>query len=206
MKPDKAVKTVTVGGGAAGSVVQGPRTAVLMGGTGERSGVMMGSEVDLDRVAASMERHAPDTASVTSHSSQPGAKQLGRSIAGALTGVAANFKSKLVNMGAGSQLVSRSSPSPPDIRSSVSDHRSSDHSGRMVASTGAKVREVPIRLEQSSTGGSSVSPHVIPLTVPGAEYGQYSYQKPMRLNPFMYLMHCTVKINPTFVSRLFSKR
>lgn len=160
MKPEKAVKTVTVGGGTPGSVVTGPRTAVIMGGgTGE---------VDLDRVAASMERREqPDTASLAS---QPGAKQLGRSIAGALTGVAQNFKSKLVNMGANSVTGHRSSPSPPDTA-----HRSmvtTSDTPRMVAS-GAKVREVPIRLEQSGAGGSSVSPHVIPLTVPGAEYGQY---------------------------------
>ena len=39
------------------------------------------------------------------------------------------------------------SPSPPDSR--------------------AKMREVPIRVEASDR-----SPHVIPLTVPGAEYGK----------------------------------
>ena len=73
VKPEKAGKPLTVGGGTVGSVVQGSRTAVMMGG----------GEVDLDRVAASM----ADTASVSSHSSQPGqAKQLGRSIAGAFTG------------------------------------------------------------------------------------------------------------------------
>jgi len=81
-----------------------------------------------------------------------GAKQLGRSIAGVITGI----KSKFVNSVTG-PLATRSSPSPPDTNKT------------------AKIREVPIRVEQSggmhSAGAGEKSPHVIPLTVPGAEYG-----------------------------------
>jgi len=111
--------------------------------------------VDLDRVAASMSEQSRDMSASVSSLPQPGAagaKQLGRSIAGVITGI----KSKLVNSVTG-PLVTRSSPSPPDT------------------SKAAKIREVPIRVEQSggmqSAGAGEKSPHVIPLTVPGAEYG-----------------------------------
>ena len=125
--------------------------------------------IDLDRVAADLS--ARDSSSLSSSGGQPGGpRQLGRSIAGVLSSTAQNIKSKLfTNMGGGgvtvAPLAARSSPSPPG---------------------GVKVREVPIRVEQSgggasvsphvlplkSGGGASVSPHVIPLTVPGAEYGK----------------------------------
>ena len=115
--------------------------------------------VDLDRVAASMSQ-ASDSVSLAGSSSGPGsgARQL-RSLAGAITGAAANFKSKLASAVTGAG-VARSSPSPPDpARSKVRE-----------------VREVPIRLEGGDQGPPPVfngekSPHVIPLTVPGAEYG-----------------------------------
>ena len=111
--------------------------------------------VDLDRVAASMSQ-ASDSVSLTGSSSGQqsgsGARQL-RSLAGAITGAAANFKSKLASAVTGAS-VARSSPSPPD-----------------PART--KVREVPIRLEGGPPPvfNGEKSPHVIPLTVPGAEYG-----------------------------------
>ena len=127
------MKTV-LGVGAPGSVVQGPRTAVMMGATSSAPGV------DLDRIEFMSEvNREPGQAS---SSQQQPARHLGRSIAGAFSGVAHNIKSKFVNLG--------SSPSPPDSR--------------------AKMREVPIRVEASGTGDRS--PHVIPLTVPGAEYGE----------------------------------
>ena len=129
------MKTV-LGVAAPGSVVQGPRTAVMMG-AGSAPGV------DLDRIAASMSEVSRE-AGQNSGQQQP-ARHLGRSIAGAFSGVAHNIKSKFVNKGS-----SPSSPSPPDSR--------------------AKMREVPIRVEASGTGDRS--PHVIPLTVPGAEYGE----------------------------------
>ena len=149
LKPDKSIKTV-VGGGAPGSVVQGARTAVMVGG-GAVPDFVPG--VDLDRVAASMSQTS-DSVSLAGSSSGPGsgARQL-RSLAGAITGAAANFKSKLASAVTGAG-VARSSPSPPD-----------------PART--KVREVPIRLEGGPPPvfNGEKSPHVIPLTVPGAEYG-----------------------------------
>ena len=86
--------------------------------------------------------------------SQPGPKQLGKSLAGMLSGAAQNIKSKFVNIGVTGPLVARSSPSPPDT----------------AKTAGKTVRQVPIRVE--SSGGSGVgekSPHSIILTVPGAE-------------------------------------
>ena len=153
----KSVKTV-VGGGAPGSVVQGARTAVMMGNPDPRGpGAILtsnpdpGHGIDLDRVAADLAR---DSSSLSQAGGQPGGpRQIGRSIAGVLSSTAQNIKSKFANMGAvTAPLVARSSPSPRDM-------------------TRVKVREVPIRVEQSG-GGASVSPHVIPLTVPGAEYGK----------------------------------
>ena len=152
LKPDKSIKTV-VGGGAPGSVVQGARTAVMVGGAPDSA-----PGVDLDRVAASMSA-ASDAVSLAGSSSGgpqsgPGTRQL-RSLAGAITGAAANFKSKLASAVTGAGVGARSSPSPPD-----------------PART--KVREVPIRLEGGGPPpvfNGEKSPHVIPLTVPGAEYG-----------------------------------
>ena len=173
-----------VGGGAPGSVVQGARTAVMMTGGGQvpdsrsqvpdpRSQVPDPGHhgIDLDRVAADLSARDSSSLSLSAAGGQPGGpRQLGRSIAGVLSSTAQNIKSKLfTNMGGGgvtvAPLAARSSPSPPG---------------------GVKVREVPIRVEQSgsgasvsphvlplkSGGGASVSPHVIPLTVPGAEYGK----------------------------------
>merc|ERR1719219_2880390 len=131
-KPEKPVKTV-LGAGGPGSVVQGPRTAVMMGASSSAPGV------DLDRIEFMSEVNREP--GQTSSSQQQPTRHLGRSIAGAFSGVAHNIKNKFVNLG--------SSPSPPDSR--------------------AKMREVPIRVEASGTGDRS--PHVIPLTVPGAEYG-----------------------------------
>lgn len=106
---------------------------------------MMGASsapgVDLDRIAASMSGSDVSKGDLGNNPGQhQAARQLGRSIAGAFSGITNNIKSKLVNIG------TSSSPSPPDSR--------------------AKMREVPIRVEASDR-----SPHVIPLTVPGAEYG-----------------------------------
>ena len=155
IKPEKqSVKTVVVAGGAPGNVVTGARTAVMMGGVS----VDTVPGVDLDRVAASMSEQSRDMSASVSSLPQPGAagaKQLGRSIAGVITGI----KSKFVNSMTG-PLATRSSPSPPDTNKT------------------AKIREVPIRVEQSgagimhSAGAGENSPHVIPLTVPGAEYGR----------------------------------
>ena len=152
LKPDKSIKTV-VGGGAPGSVVQGARTAVMVGGAPDSA-----PGVDLDRVAASMSQTS-DSVSLAGSSSGPGtgARQL-RSLAGAITGAAANFKSKLASAVTGAS-VARSSPSPPDpARTKVRE-----------------VREVPIRLEGGAPPvfNGEKSPHVIPLTVPGAEYGGF---------------------------------
>ena len=141
------MKTV-LGVGAPGSVVQGPRTAVMMGANSSVPGV------DLDRIEFMSEVNRE--AGQTSNSQQPPARHLGRSIAGAFSGVAHNIKSKFVNLGS-----TPSSPSPPDSR--------------------AKTREVPIRLEASSGTGDR-SPHVIPLTVPGAEYGKTGGQGEIRDN------------------------
>ena len=147
LKPDKSVKTV-VGGGAPGSVVQGARTAVLVGGDPDS---VLG--VDLDRVAASMSHQPPpDTLSLSSGS---GAAARARSLAGAITGAAHNIKTKLA-----SAVTARSSPSPPDP-------------------AWPKVREVPIRVEGGRTPpvfNGEKSPHVIPLTVPGAEYGESHFE------------------------------
>ena len=143
-------------GGAPGNVVTGARTAVMMGGVS----VDTVPGVDLDRVAASMSEQSRDMSASVSSLPQPGAagaKQLGRSIAGVITGI----KSKFVNSVTG-PLVTRSSPSPPDTNKTAT----------------SKIREVPIRVEQSGAGimhcagAGEKSPHVIPLTVPGAEYGR----------------------------------
>ena len=153
LKGDKPVQTV-MGGGALGMVVQGPRTAVLMGAGSTPPGV------DLDKVAASMSDQ-----SQMNHStpvSQP--RQFGRSLAGVLSGAAQNIKSRIAgianNPGGSSPLV-RSSPSPPDSR--------------------VKMWDIPIRVENSHGSSHSVSeasdrsPQVIPLTVPGAEIQQREY-------------------------------
>ena len=148
------MKTV-LGVGAPGSVVQGPRTAVMMGASSSAPGV------DLDRIEFMSEVNR-ETGQASSQ--QQPARHLGRSIAGAFSGVAHNIKSKFVNLGS-----SPSSPSPPDSR--------------------AKTREVPIRVEASGTGDRS--PHVIPLTVPGAEYGKTGGEGGIRDND-----------NQSFLSRL----
>ena len=147
------MKTV-MGGGAPGMVIQGPRTAVLMGAGSTPPGV------DLDKVAASITEQTQ--MSQNTPVSQP--RQFGRSLAGVLSGAAQNIKSRIVgianNPGSNSPLV-RSSPSPPDSR--------------------GKMRDVPIRIENSHGSNQSVaepsdrSPQVIPLTVPGAEIQQREY-------------------------------
>merc|ERR1712155_97691 len=105
---------------------------------------MMGSEVDLDRVAASIQtRSPPEPAAEPGAASVSGARQL-RSLAGAITGAAANIKSKLTSAVTQGSLA-RSSPSPPDT---------SQGQG-----------------QGQGLPGQEKSPHVIPLTVPGAEYG-----------------------------------
>ena len=152
LRADKGV----VKGGAGGGAVLAPGTVVQ----GARTQVMMGSEVDLDRVAASIQtRSPPEPAAEPGAASVSGARQL-RSLAGAITGAAANIKSKLASAVTQGSLA-RSSPSPPDT---------SQGQGRV------KMREVPIRVEQGAGQGQGLpgqekSPHVIPLTVPGAEYG-----------------------------------
>jgi len=159
LRGDKQVKTV-VGGTAPGIVVQGPRTAVMMGAGSTPPGV------DLDKVAASIteQNQTPNSIPVSQ------TRQFGRSVAGLISGAAQNLKSRIVgiaNNPSSSPLV-RSSPSPPDSR--------------------GKVREVPIRVENSYGSTHSVvepserSPQVIPLTVPGAEIQQREYGYPMRLD------------------------
>lgn len=160
LRGDKPVKTV-MGGGTPGMVVQGPRTAVMMGAGSTPPGV------DLDKVAASITEQNQMSNSLPV--SQP--RQFGRSLAGVISGAAQNIKSKIAgianNPGGSSPLV-RSSPSPPDTR--------------------GKMREVPIRVENSYGSNHSVaepsdrSPQVIPLTVPGAEIQQREYGYPIRLD------------------------
>lgn len=160
LRGEKPVKTV-MGGGTPGMVVQGPRTAVMMGAGSTPPGV------DLDKVAASISEQNQMSNSLPV--SQP--RQFGRSLAGVLSGAAQNIKSKIAgianNPGGSSPLV-RSSPSPPDTR--------------------GKMREVPIRVENSYGSNHSVaepsdrSPQVIPLTVPGAEIQQREYGYPIRLD------------------------
>jgi len=159
LRGDKQVKTV-VGGTAPGIVVQGPRTAVMMGAGSTPPGI------DLDKVAASIseQNQTPNSIPVSQ------TRQFGRSVAGLISGAAQNLKSRIVgiaNNPSSSPLV-RSSPSPPDSR--------------------GKVREVPIRVENSYGSTHSIvepserSPQVIPLTVPGAEIQQREYGYPMRLD------------------------
>lgn len=156
LRADKGV----VKGGAGGGAVLAPGTVVQ----GARTQVMMGSEVDLDRVAASIQtRSPPEPAAEPGAASVSGARQL-RSLAGAITGAAANIKSKLASAVTQGSLA-RSSPSPPDTSQGQGQGQ-----GRV------KMREVPIRVEQGAGQGQGLpgqekSPHVIPLTVPGAEYG-----------------------------------
>jgi len=160
LRGDKPVKTV-MGGSTPGMVVQGPRTAVMMGAGSTPPGV------DLDKVAASITEQNSNLNNIPV--SQP--RQFGRSIAGVISGAAQNIKSRIAGMtnnpNTSSPLV-RSSPSPPDTR--------------------AKMREVPIRVENSYGSSHSVaepsdrSPQVIPLTVPGAEIQQREYGYPIRLD------------------------
>ena len=82
IKPDKQLKSVpVVGAGAPGSVVQGARTAVIMGADTGHSGDHVPG-VDLDMVAASMSEMSHDQVTM----SQPGPKQLGKSLAAVLSG------------------------------------------------------------------------------------------------------------------------
>ena len=154
LRADKGV----VKGGAGGGAVLAPGTVVQ----GARTQVMMGSEVDLDRVAASIQtRSPPEPAAEPGAGAVSGARQL-RSLAGAITGAAANIKSKLTSAVTQGSLA-RSSPSPPDTSQGQGQGR-------------VKMREVPIRVEAGAGQGQGLpgqekSPHVIPLTVPGAEYG-----------------------------------
>ena len=162
-----------VKGGAGGGAVLAPGTVVQ----GARTQVMMGSEVDLDRVAASIQtRSPPEPAAEPGAASVSGARQL-RSLAGAITGAAANIKSKLTSAVTQGSLA-RSSPSPPDT---------SQGQGQGQGQGRVKMREVPIRVEQGAGQGQGLpgqekSPHVIPLTVPGAEYGG-SLELPFSNNP-----------------------
>ena len=160
------MKTV-LGVGAPGNVVQGPRTAVMMGAANSAPGV------DLDRIAASMSEVNREVGQTSGQ--QPPTRHLGRSIAGAFSGVAHNIKSKFVNLGS-----TPSSPSPPDSR--------------------AKMREVPIRLEAGGTGDRS--PHVIPLTVPGAEYGKTARLCPKEPALIGKLAGIGIYNNQSFTSRL----
>ena len=158
LRADKGV----VKGGAGGGAVLAPGTVVQ----GARTQVMMGSEVDLARVAASIQpRSPPEPAAEPGAGAVSGARQL-RSLAGAITGAAANIKSKLTSAVTQGSLA-RSSPSPPDT---------SQGQGQGQGQGRVKMREVPIRVEAGAGQGQGLpgqekSPHVIPLTVPGAEYG-----------------------------------
>jgi len=161
LRGDKPVKTV-MGSSTPGMVVQGPRTAVMMGAGSTPPGV------DLDKVAASITEQNSSLSNVPV--SQP--RQFGRSLAGVISGAAQNIKSRIAGMANNpntSTPLVRSSPSPPDSR--------------------GKMREVPIRMESNTYGSShSVaepsdrSPQVIPLTVPGAEIQQREYGYPIRLD------------------------
>lgn len=154
--------------------------------------------VDLDAVAAMI--HNRDT----SNSHQPGnAKPQGRTLAGVLSGAAANLRSKLSNLNTAQELstpaAATAAPSavlPPSVQhhqqhhqghQGQHGHQQQHHQGQQGHQQHQQIPQQQRRISSTSNGGGGIingmeqSPAAIPITVPGADVSKHAYNFPHRL-------------------------
>ena len=116
----------------------------------------------------------------TSNSHQPGnAKPLGRTLAGVLSGAAANLRSKL-SLNTAQELSTPAAAVPPSVQ-----HHQQHHQGHQGLQ--GHQQQIPQqqlrRISSTSNGGGGImngmeqSPAAIPVTVPGADISKHAYSK-----------------------------
>jgi len=159
-------------------IVQGSRTTVQLGGgmSPPSPGSMGGGHqappgVDIDRVAAAMQTtsshsHDRDTAPLSQVAAHQG-RQLGRSLAGVLSGAAANLKSKIVGGihvggGGGGRITGGASPSPPR-RKEETDSLGSFESRSITAPGNLNSQDLgyPVRLKSRPQGPRETPPSFV---------------------------------------------
>ena len=120
----------------------------------------------------------------TSNSHQPGnAKPLGRTLAGVLSGAAANLRSKLTHMNTAPELSTPAAASaattvPPSVQ-----HHQQHHQGQPQQQQVRQQQQRRISSTSNGGGGAAVmngveqSPAAIPVTVPGADLSKHAYSE-----------------------------
>ena len=133
----------------------------------------------------------------TSNSHQPGnanAKPHGRTLAGVLSGAAANLRSKLSNMNTAPPELSTpaaaaASAVPPSVQHHQ-HHHNHPHQGQQghLQQQQQQMRQQQRRISSTSNGGGGggimngmeQSPAAIPVTVPGADISKHAYSELQR--------------------------
>ena len=127
----------------------------------------------------------------TSNSHQPGnAKPLGRTLAGVLSGAAANLRSKLTHMNTAPELstpaaaASAATTVPPSVQ-----HHQLHHQGQPQQQQVRQQQQRRISSTSNGGGGGAAvmngveqSPAAIPVTVPGADLSKHAYSE-LHLTP-----------------------
>ena len=136
----------------------------------------------------------------TSNSHQPGnAKPLGRTLAGVLSGAAANLRSKLTHMNTAPELstpaaaASAATTVPPSVQHHQLHHQAQPQQQQQVR------QQQQRRISSTSNGGGGgaavmngveQSPAAIPVTVPGADLNKHAYSE-LHLTPDAHSPFCT---------------
>ena len=124
----------------------------------------------------------------TSNSHQPGnAKPHGRTLAGVLSGAAANLRSKLSNMNtAPPELSTPAAAAASAVPPSVQHHQQHHYQGQQgqLQQQQQQMRQQQRRISSTSNGGGGgimngmeQSPAAIPVTVPGADISKHAYSE-----------------------------
>ena len=135
----------------------------------------------------------------TSNSHQPGnAKPLGRTLAGVLSGAAANLRSKLTHMNTAPELstpaaaASAATTVPPSVQ-----HHQQHHQGQPQQQQVRQQQQRRISSTSNGGGGGAAvmngveqSPAAIPVTVPGADLSKHAYSE-LHLTPDAHSQFCT---------------
>ena len=118
----------------------------------------------------------------TSNSHQPGnAKPLGRTLAGVLSGAAANLRSKLTHMNTAPELSTPAAASAATTVLPSMQHHQLNHQGQPQQQQGRQQQQR--RISNGGGGGAAVingveqSPAAIPVTVPGADLSKHAYSE-----------------------------
>jgi len=174
-----------------GQIVEGPRTAVMVGGGNSPPGV------DIDHVAASMTNDKDGNSSP----SAPPSKNFSRSFTGPLQNIAANIKSRFAGIGDTGGVTRTTQGFPGGDRCVSSAPRTTPPSGGSMgrtlpprttppgvsrapnSQTATPSRATPSPPSRHDGGGvGERSPALIPLSVPGADMHQREYGYPVRLD------------------------